>query len=208
MPDLPARFRRLMHGDRLDIGGREWTCIAGYGHAPEHMALSCAGERLLISGDMLLPRISTNVSVYEIEPEANPLQAFLQSIDRFLPLHPQTLVLPSHGRPFRGGHERVRQLHAHHQARLAEVIESCTRQPCTAADVLPVLFKRPLDVHQMTFAMGEAIAHLHALWYGGQLRRERSSEGLYRFSPAAYDQASDNQAAARPATRPTVVAQP
>ena len=93
-------------------------------------------------------------------------------------------MLPSHGKPFVGAHERIRQLHEHHRARLAEVTQACTQAPQTAADLLPLLFKRKLDVHQTTFAMGESIAHLHALWFAGKLRRERGSDGVYRFSAA------------------------
>ena len=68
-----------MDGDVLTIGGHAWRCIAGYGHAPEHMALYCEALQVLISGDMVLPRISTNVSVYDLEPEADPLTLFLAS---------------------------------------------------------------------------------------------------------------------------------
>ena len=81
-------------------------------------------------------------------------------------------------------HRRIEQLHAHHQDRLAEVMEACTLQPCSAADILPVMFKRPLDLHQTTFAMGEAVAHLHTLWFEGKLQRERGADGIYRFSAA------------------------
>ena len=124
------------------IGARAWRCIAGFGHAPEHIALYCEEQQVLISGDMMLPRISTNVSVYDVEPESNALAAFLESIDRFAPLPDGTLVLPSHGKPFRGLHERISQLHDHHRDRLAEVLDACRAAPQSAADVLPVLFKR------------------------------------------------------------------
>jgi glyoxylase-like metal-dependent hydrolase (beta-lactamase superfamily II) len=184
VPDLPRRFRRMQDGDTIAIGGHDWRCISGYGHAPEHIALYCEDTRVLISGDMLLPRISTNVSVYDAEPESNPLKSFLDSIDKFLPLPADTLVLPSHGKPFRGLHERVRQLHEHHDERLQEVLEACGRAPQSAADVLPVLFKRALDLHQTTFAMGESIAHLHLLWFERKLRRERSEDGVWRFALA------------------------
>jgi len=184
VPEVPRRFRRMQDGDIVKIGGREWRCIAGYGHAPEHIALYCDELRVLISGDMLLPRISTNVSVYDVEPESDPLRQFLQSIDRFTELPADTLVLPSHGKPFRGMHERVRQLHEHHEERLREVIDACRESPKSAADVLPVLFKRKLDLHQTTFAMGESVAHLHKLWHDGRLKRERDSQGVWRFSLA------------------------
>ena len=184
VPRVPPRFRRLMDGQVLGVGEHEWRCIAGYGHAPEHIALHCESLGLLISGDMVLPTISTNVSVIDIEPEANPLPLYLASIDRLAGLPPHTLVLPSHGRPFRGLHERVAQLHRHHDARLAEVIEACATTPRTAAEILKVLFRRPLDLHQTTFAMGESIAHANALWLAGRLLRTRGDDGVLRFATA------------------------
>jgi glyoxylase-like metal-dependent hydrolase (beta-lactamase superfamily II) len=184
VPEVPRSYRRMQDGDKLRIGGRDWRCISGYGHAPEHIALYCEALGVLISGDMLLPRISTNVSVYDVEPESDPLRLFLESIDKFARLASDTLTLPSHGKPFRGLHERIRQLHEHHRDRLMEVEHACSAGPKSAADVLPVLFKRKLDLHQTTFAMGESVAHLHALWFAGKLRRQRGEDGIYRFSLA------------------------
>jgi glyoxylase-like metal-dependent hydrolase (beta-lactamase superfamily II) len=184
VPEIPPSFRRLQDGDKLRIGGREWRCISGYGHAPEHMSLHCEALGLLISGDMVLPRISTNVSVYFIEPESDPLRLFLESIDKFARLPRDTLTLPSHGKPFLGLHERIRQLHQHHRERLAEVEAACAGSPHSAAEILPVLFKRELDLHQTTFAMGESVAHLHALWFAGKLRRRRGDDGVFRFAAA------------------------
>jgi glyoxylase-like metal-dependent hydrolase (beta-lactamase superfamily II) len=185
VPSVPEQYHRLMDGQTLRIGDRMWRCIVGYGHAPEHIALYCDELSLLVGGDMMLPRISTNVSVYEVEPECNALALFLASIDRFASLPENTLVLPSHGKPFTGLHTRIAQLHQHHTDRLHEVLTACTAQPCSAADILPVLFPRSMDMHQTTFAMGESIAHLHALWFEGQLHRIRDSDGVYQFSAAA-----------------------
>ncbi len=181
VPSVPPQYRRMMDGDILTIGGHAWRCISGYGHAPEHIALYCEQLNVLIGGDMMLPRISTNVSVFEQEPESNPLALFLSSIDKFSSLPEDTLVLPSHGKPFTGLHTRIQQLHDHHRDRLAEVLDACTARPCSAADILPVMFKRPMDMHQTTFAMGESIAHLHALWYQGKLQRTQDGDGVYRF---------------------------
>jgi hypothetical protein len=91
-------------------------------------------------------------------------------------------VLPSHGKPFRGLHTRVTQLREHHDARLAEVREACAVAPRSAADIVPMMFKRTLDIHQMTFAMGEALAHLHLLWLSGELKRLVDADGVIRFS--------------------------
>ncbi|MCZ4501060.1 MAG: Zn-dependent hydrolase, partial [Marmoricola sp.] len=184
VPTVPPRLHRMQDGDTVRMGGRSWHCISGFGHAPEHIALHCAEAGLLIGGDMMLPRISTNVSVYDTEPEANALQQFLDSIDRFAPLAADTLTLPSHGKPFRGLHTRIAQLHAHHAQHLAAVLAAAAATGgVTAADVLPVLFRRQLDVHQTTFAMGEAIAHLHKLWRDGDLRRVTGARGMLRFCP-------------------------
>jgi glyoxylase-like metal-dependent hydrolase (beta-lactamase superfamily II) len=112
------------------------------------------------------------------------LTLFLRSIDRFVPLPQDTLVLPSHGKPFTGLHTRIRQLHEHHDERLQEVIQACHERPCSAFDIMPVLFRRELDLHQTTFAIGESLAHLHALWLDGQLVRQRGADSVLRFSPS------------------------
>ncbi len=182
VPELPSAYRRLLDGDVLSIGGHDWRCHVGYGHAPEHMSLHCPQLGVLISGDMVLPRISTNVSVHEGEPEANPLMLYLASIVRMKALPEDTLVLPSHGRPFRGLHTRVDQLVAHHDERFADVVRACAEAPQHAADLLMVLFRRQLDLHQTTFAMGESVAHLHALWLAGKLTRRLDADGIYRFT--------------------------
>jgi glyoxylase-like metal-dependent hydrolase (beta-lactamase superfamily II) len=174
-----------MDGARVRIGERVWQCISGFGHSPEHMALLDAQQQLMISGDMLLPSISTNVSVYAMEPDSNPLQLFLDSLQRMAHLPDSTLVLPSHGRPFQSAATRIAQLQTHHQDRLAELLQACRTQACCAHELLPVLFKRPLDVHQTTFALGEAVAHLNLLWLSGQMQRESGADGVVRFSTKA-----------------------
>jgi len=184
VPSVPSSFRRLLNGNVLRIGGHDWTCIVGYGHAPEHISLHSASQGLLISGDMVLPRISTNVSVVDVEPEADPLSLYLASIAQMLALPADTLVLPSHGKPFRGLHARVDQLRQHHDERLADVVQACSAKPCHAAELLDLLFKRKLDLHQTTFAMGESVAHLNALWLGGRLQRRLDGDGVYRFAAA------------------------
>ncbi|NLA88567.1 MAG: MBL fold metallo-hydrolase [Alcaligenaceae bacterium] len=177
---LPASFYRLIDKNKVTIGAHEWQLISGYGHAPEHMSLYCRDLKLLISGDMLLPRISTNVSVFDYEPDANPLPLYLNSVVKFLELPDDTLVLPSHGRPFVGIKERVAQQLAHHEERLQEVMDLCAEPTC-AAEVVPKMFKRKLDLHQLTFAMGEALAHLQALYFDGKLSRQKDDLGVLRY---------------------------
>ncbi|HTD06872.1 MBL fold metallo-hydrolase [Undibacterium sp.] len=181
VPSMPTAYHRMQDGHDVRMGDHNWRVITGFGHSPEHAALYCADLNLLISGDMVLPRISTNVSVFAIEPEANPVQQYLDSLKKFAGLPDDVLILPSHGKPFRGLHTRIRQLNEHHAERLAEVVEACS-VPQSAVDIVPIMFRRQLDAHQMTFAIGEALAHLHKLWLDGVLRRELGEDGVIRFA--------------------------
>ena len=169
VPDFPVHYRRIMEGQTIAIGGRAWQVIMGFGHAPEHASLYCESLGLVIAGDMLLPRISTNVSVSAVTPDDDPLDQFLRSIERYRELPADTLVLPSHGLVFRGSHERVRQLVEHHRLRLGELEAACDTAK-SAAELVPVLFHRSLDGHQMWFAMGEALAHVNYLRHAGRLK--------------------------------------
>jgi glyoxylase-like metal-dependent hydrolase (beta-lactamase superfamily II) len=183
VPAVPESYHRLQDGQVVEIGGRGWRVITGFGHSPEHASLYCAELNVLLSGDMVLPRISTNVSVFAIEPEGNPLQQYLDSLNKFHGLPDDVLVLPAHGRAFRGLHTRIDQLRSHHAERLEEVVEAC-QQPRTAAEIVPIMFRRPLDAHMLSFALGEALAHLHKLWRDGIVRRESDGGGMIRFRTA------------------------
>jgi glyoxylase-like metal-dependent hydrolase (beta-lactamase superfamily II) len=184
VPEFPHAYRRILDGETVRIGGREWRAIVGYGHAPEHLSLYCNELNVVIAGDMLLSTISTNVSVWSVDPEGDPLRLFLDSITRYRELPADVLVLPSHGKPFRGAHPRVAQLEQHHQERFADVMEALREKPKSAGDLLGVLFRRPLDAHQTFFAMGEAIAHLHYLYYAGRVTRAVGEDGVMRYSIA------------------------
>ena len=180
VPALPDAVVELQDGQHLTVNGRAWRVVTGYGHSPEHAALHCADLGVLIAGDMVLPRISTNVSVQAAAPDADPLGCFLDSLTRYAELDVQTLVLPSHGLPFRGLRERLAALGQHHKDRLEELLEACA-QPQTGAQIMPVMFKRELDAHQTMFAMGETLSHLNYLHQRGRLARQCGADGIYRY---------------------------
>lgn len=180
VPTVPKQYIRMMDGDTLRIGARTWRVITAFGHAPEHATLFSADGNILISGDQVLPRITTNVAVWGSQPESNPLKLFLDCTQKFDALPADTLVLPSHDRVFTGLHTRTAELRDHHAKRLNE-LEAALTAPKTAAEVLPVLFRRALDDHQLVFAMGEAIAHLHYLRADGRVTRMRAIDGAWVF---------------------------
>jgi glyoxylase-like metal-dependent hydrolase (beta-lactamase superfamily II) len=183
VPTLPSAFRRLREGDTLAVGGRRWQVLTAEGHSPEHACLWAPDPGVLLAGDQILPRITTNVSVWPDEPWGNPLRSYLESLGRFEALPADTLVCPAHGLPFYGLRERVAALRAHHAARLHETLTALTA-PRSAAEVARVLFPQELDGHQLGFALGEALAHLVWLEAEGRARRVVGEDGVHRFVSA------------------------
>ncbi|WP_416908270.1 MAG: MBL fold metallo-hydrolase [Polymorphobacter sp.] len=178
---LPAGFKRIRDGDTLTIGARQWTIVTGRGHAPEHSCL--VSEGMMISGDQVLPRITSNVSVYPTEPYADPLADWLESIERLRQLDPELLVLPAHNEPFRGLHTRLDQLATDHHAKLEKLTAFCST-PRTAFESFATLFRKPIGEGDYGIATGEAVAHLHWLEERGKLKRLTDSSGVDRFVAA------------------------
>ena len=172
---IPPSFIRLTDGDRLRIGEHEWRVMTGSGHSPEHVCLYGEAQRVLISGDQVLPVITSNVSVQPMEPYANPLLGWLESHERFKRELPNDiLVLPAHNLPFYGVQERLQELIDHHEDRMLIIEENCV-EPQVAIDLLPHLFARQLEGHSRFMALGECIAHIHCLMTRGRI--ERTLEG-------------------------------
>lgn len=176
---MPQVERYVADGDTLRWGGGEWTALQTDGHALGHLCLSNAAARVLISGDQVLPSISSNISYGFHIPDANPLGSYLDSLQRLRSLSAETLVLPSHGVPFYGLHQRIDDLTAHHGEQLALVEERC-REPKTAAELLPSMFRRELKGMHLFLAFGEALAHLEYLVHEGRLARNETA-GVIRY---------------------------
>lgn len=179
---MPTAYRRLVDGAMLKINGNAWQVVVGSGHSPEHACLYSASLNILISGDQVIPRITSNVSVNASEPEGNPLKDWLNSHEHFLEKLPaDALVLPAHNTPFYGLHERLRHLIEHHEDHLIALEQACVTTPCNALELLPVMFKRKLKEHHIGLALGECIAHLNYLVHRGQLERFVDDAGQYRY---------------------------
>jgi glyoxylase-like metal-dependent hydrolase (beta-lactamase superfamily II) len=181
---LPDSFRRLHDGELLDIGGTAWRVIVGRGHSPEHACLHAPQRRLLISGDQVLPRISSNVSVHPLEPDADPMADWLASLDRLQREVPDdVLVLPSHNEPFRGLHRRLEALRRGQLQALAR-LRSSLAEPKRAIDVFGALFARPIpetNVPLLGMATGESLACLNWLLARGEAKRETGDDGVDRY---------------------------
>lgn len=180
MVDIAGSYRRIMGGDEIAIGGQGWRVMIGRGHAPEQACLQAPGLGVVIGGDQLLPRITPNISVWPEEPDGNPLPQFLESLGPFRDLPEETLVLPSHKLPYRGLRRRIDALRAHHDERLV-VARAAATKPATAKEVVDAMFRPGLDRHQLMFAVGEAMAHLHHLMALGEVMRTTRDDGLWIY---------------------------
>lgn len=178
---LPPAYRRIEDGDEIEIGDRTWRVIVGRGHSPELAALYCADLSVLISGDQILPRITPNVGVHSGDASANPLGDFMASFDKYRALPEDTLVLPSHIRPFKGLHRRLAEFQEHHEDRLEVALAACDTVPMTAFEMLSKIFNGKYDAHQTFLALGETLAHLHLLEAQGRVARSTNGEGIESF---------------------------
>jgi len=181
---LPRTFRRLIAGEMLPIGARTFEVLTGGGHAPEQVMLYCRAENLILCADQVLARISPNISVQAMDPEGDPLGIYLRSLAalrRDIP--PDVLVLPGHNLPFVGLHARIDELAAHHEARCRAIEEACRRAPQTAAELVPVVFRRAIDdPHQMGFAFSEVLAHVNYMLREARLAPASDSRNGVAFT--------------------------
>lgn len=168
---LPLAFRRLKEGDTLSVGGHNWRVMTGQGHSPEHVCLISDEAGVMIAGDQVLPRITPNVSVTAMEPEADSLRDWLDSLARLRTLRPDLLVLPAHGEPFHGLHTRLDQMAADHDRKLAALVSHCAT-PRTVVECFEALFRKTVSVSDIMTATGEALAHLNYLKYSGQITED------------------------------------
>ncbi len=174
---LPDAFHRLEDGDRLTIDGAAWRVVVGCGHSPEHACLLREADGVFISGDQVLPKISSNVSVWPTEPEADPLGDWLSSLaklEREVPA--DVLVLPSHGEPFRGVHDRLKALTRGHERSLERLLKTL-EEPRRVVETFSALFARPVGDDLVGMATGEAMAHLNHLKRRGLVEAEPAAGG-------------------------------
>ena len=186
---MPDSFRRLVDGETFQVHGRYWQVIVGSGHSPEHVCLYCPALKLLISGDQVLPRITSNVSVFPTEPLGDPLKEWIRSSARIREILPDdVLVLPAHEAPFRGLHVRLTQLIEAHERDLDKLFDFL-EEPRRAVDCFPALFKREIDSASQGLATGETLAHLNCLLGRRRAQKNRDSSGVdwYQQKPETSD---------------------
>lgn len=182
---LPDSFLRLSHGDVFQMAGQSWQIITGNGHSPEHSCLYCPVLNVLISGDQLLPRISSNVSVHPTEPDADPMADWLASCARLKAAIPEdVLVLPAHNEPFTGAHARLQALIDGHEKGLVRLKRRLGEAPRRVVDIFPAIFGRKIGPELIGLATGEGLAHLNCLMHRGEVVRRLGDDGCHWYALA------------------------
>ncbi|MBI4266933.1 MAG: MBL fold metallo-hydrolase [Chloroflexi bacterium] len=157
-------FRILHEGDTIEIGDYSFRSVKTPGHSPGHTCLFENKTKTLIAGDHILADITPNITHW---PEmADSLGQYLLSLDKVYALEVK-LVLPGHHSFMSDHRERIRQLRAHHQARLNETLAALADGVKTAYEVAPHLTWEiecdswaQFPAQQKWFAVGETLAHL------------------------------------------------
>ena len=182
---LPPTYHRIVAGDVIRIGGREFDVITGGGHSPEQVMLRARGEKLFIGADQVMAKISPNVSVVAVDPEGDPLGYYLRSLNALkAEIAGDVLVLPGHNLPFYGLHIRAEELLAHHRHRCDMILDACRAAPHSAAELIPFVFTLKLDPHQTGFAFSEVLAHVNYMLRQGELKPVPTADGIGRVTAA------------------------
>jgi glyoxylase-like metal-dependent hydrolase (beta-lactamase superfamily II) len=182
---LSPVYHRLAAGDVLRVGARSFDVLTGGGHSPEQILLLCRDDKLFFAADQVLAKISPNVSVNAIDPEGDPLGYYLRSLKTLQrDIAADVLVLPGHNLPFYGLQTRIEELIKHHEARCELILQACRVAPRSAAELVPVLFSRKLDPHQLGFAFTEVLAHVNYMLRQGQLKPVAAAAGIRRLAAA------------------------
>jgi glyoxylase-like metal-dependent hydrolase (beta-lactamase superfamily II) len=179
---LPRQFQAIADGQAIRIGGRDWLVRVGAGHSPEMACLHEPRAGILISADHVLPRISPHVGLHPSEPDGDPLGVFLDHLVRFRAVPGDSVVLPSHGEPFRHLHERIDGLLLDHADALSRIL-SGVGEGLSALEAAGLMFERSFSGRQLTFALAETLAHLNHLRAQGALARRVTATGVWRFKP-------------------------
>lgn len=175
---LPAETRELAEDRSLTTRQTEWQVSLHDGHAPGHACLHSPALGLLLSGDQVLPSITSNVSLFPVNEHQDPLGEYLHSLQRLALLPADTLVLPAHGLPFRTLQARAGAVAGEHHERLERLQQLCA-EPQATTQLVDVMFNvARLDTINRLFAICETLAHLRRLECLGQVRREGSGEAL------------------------------
>lgn len=158
-PAVPTRL--LDEGDTVLLGDDEFAVLVLPGHADGHIVLYDEQSGRLFAGDTILNGITPNVATWH-HSKRDPLARYLATLERIADLRP-AIAYAGHHRPIEDVAGRAREISAHHRVRLDEHEEALRGGAVTAYEVSQRVWGKGLSVHELRFALGEAISHLARL---------------------------------------------
>ncbi|MCW9032757.1 MAG: MBL fold metallo-hydrolase [Rhodospirillales bacterium] len=167
---VPAQYTRIKENESLVIGGKNWKAIIGLGHSQEHLCLYCEELNLLISGDILLPEIFPVLCIFPNEPDEDSIEDYLDALPKFEKLPKDTLVLPAHGLPFKGLHQRITSTYKYHEEKLGNLLSAC-ETPISARQLILKLHPNRTHPKSQLMILSETIARLNHLRKKGAVKR-------------------------------------
>jgi len=182
--------RWVADGTDLDLRTRTLRAVHTPGHTRGHLIFHDAVAEIMFAGDHVLPHITPSIG-FEAAPNRLALRDYLSSLARTLAL-PDARLLPAHGPVTGSTHERVNELLAHHDQRLAETHQAVQAGHASSYEVAKAIkwtrrqrLFSDLDLFSRVQAVNETAAHLEVLAVRGQVTREVSADGaeLYQVAP-------------------------
>src|SRR5699024_9220554 len=174
---LPKIDHYFEEYEKIKIGKYEYEVIFTPGHSDGLVNFYNEDEKVLISTDHILPRITPNIS-YWFYGDDNPLKTYLQSLNKVKALNAD-YVIPSHGKPFYVANKRIDEIIQHHDDRLNKTIEKIPGNH-TIHTICNAMFDFELTIHETRFAIGETIAHLEYLRINGDIERYEV-DGIWHY---------------------------
>jgi glyoxylase-like metal-dependent hydrolase (beta-lactamase superfamily II) len=171
--------RRLRGGEQLEIGGQTWEAVHTPGHSLGHVCLFSPADRVLLSGDHLLPGITPPVT-FERGFDADPLRSYLDSLRRIAELRPEH-VFPGHGTPFGDPAGRIEAIVRTKLRRLDRIHAAIREAPCTVTELTDRLVAKAILAHQRQLAINETLAHIAYLRWDGLVERRVRPDGVYEW---------------------------
>jgi hypothetical protein len=185
----PACFVNISQGDKIKIGERIWRVELGNGHAADHATL-WSDDNFVISGDQILPAISSNLSVPPNEPESDTVSQWIESCSRFGALaNYETICLPGHNLPFVGVPQRCEQLKNNHLKAIERLFNHLAT-PRKAIDCLYAVYRRDLSPIERGSLIAETMGYLNHLKSHGFIQR-RLVNNAYIWSRCTAESARD-----------------
>lgn len=171
----PQEITLLSAGDEIELGDYCFQTIWSPGHTEGLMTLWSESESIFIANDLVLPKITPNISFYGIT-ENNPLSDFFDSLRKIRDL-PAKMVLPGHRQIITNLGERVDEIIHHHDERLDNIKnilkykQESNNNSVSGWEISSELFGALKEPVQHRFAFAETLAHLEYLRHANELKK-------------------------------------